>query len=256
MKSIMNVFLYLFNSSLAILFLPWLLLQGRSAKRNMAPLTDVLKNVNEGMVGTSKPVFRVLVMGESTVAGLGATCHDEALTGQIAMFLKPYKNAVNWLALGRNGYTISRVRDRLLPLSEGFNADMVVLAVGANDAFELTWPWRWKNNMITTIELVKQKHPNAQIIIAHLPPIRHFLAFDAITRFIFGNQMYLLHTVLHGSFSEMEHVKWMDELLDLKTWARQNNHEVSVANLFSDGIHPSPLGYRLWAERIVTNIMK
>ena len=56
-----------------------------------------------GSVGDGHATSKLLVIGESTIAGLGARNHELALTGQFAQRLgKRIGKKVNWTVIGKN----------------------------------------------------------------------------------------------------------------------------------------------------------
>lgn len=249
MKIIFHSFLYLANLLLALPFLPWFIWQGKRARNNMAPLTDALRNEHTAVYGNGEgPAFQLLVLGESTVAGLGAKDHHGAITGSIAGALSEKVGKVQWYAFGRNGYTLRHIAERILPQTEDIQPDLIVLAIGANDSFTFTSPWVFRRHADLLFSGIQKLHPGAELLVAHMPPIRHFTAFDPVMQFILGNQLDLLSWILKEKV-EAYHYRMIDEKLDLKRWARNNG--AASADLLSDGVHPSEKGYELWGRRIV-----
>jgi lysophospholipase L1-like esterase len=89
----------------------------------------------EGLIKGEGEPFRLAVLGESTVDGVGAKDHEEALTGCLARELARDGRAVRWQAVGRTGANARIVRAELVPLVRP--ADLVVVALGVNDTIEL-----------------------------------------------------------------------------------------------------------------------
>ncbi|MFO6086162.1 SGNH/GDSL hydrolase family protein, partial [Pseudomonas aeruginosa] len=90
----------------------------------------------EGLVGGSgaEEPLRLLLFGESTVVGVGASCLDYALAGRLAAALgERLRRPVAWQALGENGITSGEARERLLPQVAGRFFDQVILVFGVND---------------------------------------------------------------------------------------------------------------------------
>src|SRR5262245_34659441 len=83
--------------------------------------------------GGGKPAT-LFVIGESTVAGLGARTHNEALAGQFAMRLSERVcRPVHWQVVGRNGVTARRTIDELLPQMPDEQFDYILVGLGGND---------------------------------------------------------------------------------------------------------------------------
>ena len=86
-------------------FAPFLYLQGQRTRRNVGVLPGA-GGETSGRTGDGIGRSKLLVIGESTVAGLGARSHELALAGQFAARLSPrIGKTVNWTAVGKNGVT-------------------------------------------------------------------------------------------------------------------------------------------------------
>src|SRR3712207_2884569 len=80
--------------------LPLLFVQGKGVRRRTPRLPDAAGPV-EGTVPGAEPAVRLVVIGESTVAGIGAATHQTALTGCVAAALaRRTGRAVRWRAAG------------------------------------------------------------------------------------------------------------------------------------------------------------
>ncbi|OTE98412.1 lysophospholipase, partial [Pseudomonas aeruginosa] len=95
----------------------------------------------------------MLLFGESTVAGVGASCLDYALAGRLAAALgERLRRPVAWQALGENGITSGEARERLLPQVAGRFFDQVILVFGVNDTTSLRSLERWRADCAALIE--------------------------------------------------------------------------------------------------------
>lgn len=101
----------------------------------------------EGALGTGRPL-RLTVIGESTVDGVGAATHADALTGQLAVGLvSAYPDReVRWHALGITGASARVVLDELVPRVRA--ADIVVVVLGVNDTLELHSAARYRRDLL------------------------------------------------------------------------------------------------------------
>ena len=101
--------------------------------RRTAPRFAPAGGPAEGSVGNGKQI-RLLAIGDSIIAGVGATDFSKALVGQTAAALAESKNCrVSWLALGVSGYDSSRVLEYLIPELPGVALEYVILSVGVNE---------------------------------------------------------------------------------------------------------------------------
>jgi len=113
----------------ALPLLPLLLPLAVHARRTALRLAPAA-GAAQGLAATAEQSgtpLRLLVLGESTVAGVGAACLEQALAGQLAVALaRRLARPVQWQALGENGITAGEACRRLLP-QVGERFDLVVL---------------------------------------------------------------------------------------------------------------------------------
>ncbi|MBQ0743639.1 MAG: SGNH/GDSL hydrolase family protein, partial [Pseudomonas sp.] len=187
---------------------------------------------------SSCSALRLLVIGESTVAGVGVDTQQQALCGQLAQQLADAQSRpVIWQACGRNGATAAVCRQELLPMLEPERWDLVVIVLGVNDTTHLTPRWRWRGELMRLLE-----HFNAradQVLVTAVPPLGRFHALPQPLRGWFGLRAGLL------------------DLDAQRCCAMGRALHVPMAGIFErhylarDGYHPSQAGYALWAADIL-----
>ena len=186
--------------------------------------------------------LRLLLIGESTVAGVGVEAQTEALAGQLALALSArIGRPVAWRACGENGITAFDACERLLPLALSEPADLVLLVFGVNDTTQLSSLARW----ITALRNLSRAlaAQGAQVVFTGVPPIQHFTALPWLLRRLLGLRAALLDDALQRA-SQEERVDY------LKLGLR-----VTPDYLARDGYHPSALGYRIWAEGLAERLI-
>ncbi|WP_309620243.1 SGNH/GDSL hydrolase family protein, partial [Salinibacterium sp.] len=115
---------------------PVLLAQGRRLRRDTPRLPDAA-HPWQGTLDGPEPL-RLLVLGDSTAAGVGAATQDEALPGNLARGLRAHTGrGVHWQAVGRNGATARDLVTDYLDTAVTGRWDVVFLTIGANDALGL-----------------------------------------------------------------------------------------------------------------------
>lgn len=240
------------QSMMFLLLAPILLVQARRTARN-TPRLDPATGAETGVTTGSAPAFRLLVIGESTAAGVGASAHAEALPGFLADALRHHLHrSVAWSVNGKNGATVRRVITDLVPTSNGFSSngsspngsmpngsapDLVVVTVGINDLIRRRPLKRWAADLSELITALRGRYRHAGVLVAGMPPVHRFPAIPQPLRMMLGAQARAMDKIMrevaqaHGAF----HVP-MDEAMarDRRLFA-------------SDGFHPSPAGYRVWA---------
>jgi lysophospholipase L1-like esterase len=218
---------------------PFLYAQGQYTRWKVGRLPDA-GGASEGTVGDGNETIRLLAIGESTVAGIGAKTHEDALTGQFAKHLGTKKRAtVNWIALGKSGITVKRTLKELVPRIPEKEFDVVVVALGGNDVFTLNSPEGFRNDMIELLWIIKKHSPSAKIFLANVPMVRDFVALPNPLRYVLSRLAKLHHFNAIDLVSEMSDVFYFDDVNRVDD------------DFFSDGIHPSRRGYDLWSEAMV-----
>lgn len=219
--------------------LPFLYLQGQFTRWKVGKLPDAEGEII-GEVGESSEIINLLAIGESTIAGVGAKNHTEALTGQFAKHLsKQTKKSVRWHALGVSGITIERTINELVPKIPQVEMDAILIGLGGNDVFRLSTPKKFREDLTKLLTLLRESNPNAIIYVANVPMVRDFLALPNPTRYVLSR------------VAKMHHFNAKDLISQHKNVFYYEPQGKFMPEHFSDGIHPSAHGYDLWAEEMV-----
>ncbi|HQX56555.1 MAG TPA: SGNH/GDSL hydrolase family protein, partial [Pyrinomonadaceae bacterium] len=152
---------------------PFLFMQGSITRWKVGVLPAAAGPLT-GIAGEGDDPARLYVIGESTVAGLGARTHELALAGRFAKHLSDHiKRPVEWDVLGKNGVTARRTIDELVPHMPDKQFDYILLGIGGNDVMRLSSPRRWREDMTELIGIMRRKHPDAVIFISNCPMIKY-----------------------------------------------------------------------------------
>lgn len=225
-------------------FVPLLYWQGQQTRKNVGRLPDAAGET-VGTFGQGNNVLNMLVIGESTVAGVGAENHGEALAGQLAKYLSlETGKSVRWNVVGESGITARETLEKLVPVSPNEEMDLIVVGLGGNDTFKVHSPNRFARDMKELIETLRDKYPGAQILLTNTPMVIDFTALPQPLKFVLWRVSRLHHAAIRRVASRMKKVFYFDE------------PERVGADFFSDGIHPSPLGYALWSEAMIKFLLK
>lgn len=230
-------------STASLALAPLLVLQGRTVRRN-TPLLPDASGPTTGEVAGPTPALRLLVIGESTVAGVGAPTHAGALTGQLAVALAAHLGCgVLWRAAGENGATASTVRKCLIPALPAEPADVVLVALGVNDTLRLHSPTRWAADLTALIGALRERVGPAPVFLAATPPMGRFPALPQPLRAVLGLRAHLLDVTAAGLAPRLLAVTHLP-----------TNIPVTPALFCADGFHPGPEGYRLWGALLAAGI--
>jgi lysophospholipase L1-like esterase len=230
-----------YSRIIAVLLGVVLLPQARRTKRAIPRLPDAAQPWN-GRVDGDDPIS-ILVLGDSTAAGVGADTQDDALPGNLARTLSSeWERGVTWRAIGENGATTGDIVRRYLGEASRDQYDIVFVSLGANDALTLRSARAFRRDLRTILRRLRSVSPKALILVSSLPAFSQFSALPNPLR-------WALH--LHSQ--------------NLESAARRFVHsepgvlmsppapEYTLGFCASDLFHPSPKGYRDWVEFALTD---
>lgn len=205
--------------------------------RTFAPRFPPAAGPTFGSSGHGRPL-RLIGIGDSIIAGVGAGRLRDALIGQTARALAANLQArVRWSALGRNGANSRIVLQQLLPELPSDRADVFVVSVGVNDVTSLTRLADWEKNVDRLLRSLRAHSPDSFIAVAGLPPLHEFPLLPEPLRVILGMR-----------------ARTLDETLRDVVVATENSIFVSLdfdaapEKFADDGYHPSEYGYREYGE--------
>lgn len=219
---------------------PVLLAQGRWV-RSTVPVLPEPPGDRQGEAGSGRRL-RLLIVGDSAAAGVGAGHQDEALLGQTVSRLQPHFR-VAWNLVARSGATTKDTLDRLEAL-EAATYDVAVTSLGVNDAICMTTRRDWRRRQSRLRELLRDKFGVTVLIVSGLPPMHEFPALPQPLRWHLGTRATEFDSDLRADVA----ADGRAEFIDLR-------FEADVGLAASDGFHPGPGVYALWADRVVRIIL-
>ncbi len=197
-----------------------------------------------GAVGTGAK-FRLLAIGDSIVAGVGATTLANALVGQVAKALtKPLAARVEWQALGIVGADLQQiVRDLVMKLPHE-PADAIFVSAGVNDVTGLTRTRAWRRHLAALLAALHRHSPNAPIVILGLPPMQRFPLLPRPLRTVIGLRAAILDQIALREIARHPNAVH----LPLKFEARPQDFS-------GDGYHPSEQSYTVLGQWVADAIL-
>jgi lysophospholipase L1-like esterase len=218
---------------------PVLLWQGRRVRRNV-PVLPEPEGAREGVAGTG-PLLRVLVVGDSAAAGVGAATQDEALSGRIVAGLRA-DFQVCWKLFARTGATAASTLRGLHELErEPF--DVVVTSFGVNDTTGRTPLREWLRLHDELAALLRGRFGARQLLLSGLPPMHAFPALPQPLRWYLGSRARQLDRALrnwvlpHGDIEYLEFRPALDPGM-----------------MAADGFHPGPAIYSAWGAEVARRV--
>lgn len=215
---------------------PVLYAQGRRLRRDTPILPPAAQPWHGSQPGPDP--LRVLLIGDSTIAGVGADTQLNGLPGNLARELSErLQRGVEWRAVGESGATSRDLLERFIDeaLSEPF--DLVFLSVGANDALGLRSRSAFGRDVRTLLTRFRETSPAATVLMSSLPAFARFeLLPDPLRRNLYR----------HSQSLESE-ARAVVARLD-RAHMSPPPPPYTEGFFASDLFHPSEAGYRDWAR--------
>jgi lysophospholipase L1-like esterase len=232
--------IYLTVGAVVLPVSPLLFLQGRYTRRRVGLLPEA-GGERSGTTGNGDSPVKLFVIGESTVAGLGARTHEQGLAGKFAEQLsRRIGRPVHWSVCGRNGVTAQRTIDELVPQMPDENFDYILVGLGGNDVMKLSSPRKWRRDMLRLLEILRRKNPEAAVFITNCPMINYSPVIPQPIKFLLWEL-----SKLHDA-----NIKQFTRDMDRVFYYHQPTN-IAVDGFFADGIHPSEQGYADWSAAMM-----
>ena len=185
--------------------------------------------------------LRVLIVGDSSAAGVGAAHQDAALAGRLAQALATrLGQPVGWQLVATSGHRSAQALAQL-EAAELVAADVLITSLGVNDVVDQVAP-RDALAALDAIDALARDRAGVRLSLhCAAPPMQAFPL-----RWFFGRQAARFNTALAARVAGQpaRRVVRLPE-------AMQRN---AAALMAVDGFHPGPPGYALWAEALADQI--
>lgn len=208
--------------------------------RHKALILPEAAGERSGTVGNG-PDLRLLVLGDSSAAGVGVQTQDAALSGQLIRRLAD-RFRLHWALDAKTGATTRSTLARLAG-ARPFPVDAVVLALGVNDTTRLVPRRRWLADQLRLYDILRQDYGAKRLYVSGIPPLGQFPLLPHPLRWVIGRHAETLDTALQHALSgqaDCAHIRF-DLPLDPGLMAE-------------DGFHPGPVIYREWASILAERI--
>lgn len=234
--------------ALTIIAIFLLIIQGRWTRKSTVKLPEpngARKGRSGKVLPTEGDTLKVLIIGDSSAAGVGVDHQDKALTGFLIASLAN-QFSVEWQLMAKTGFTCTELIKQLQQQPQPFtHIDHVIVAIGVNDVTNLTRRKQWQKNLVTLVDLLENQFHTHNIIFTAIPPMHLFTALPQPLRWILGTRAKQLNQLM----AEIIQTKPTCHLL-------QPDIPFSEHYLADDKFHPSQASYKLWAEQAAQLIRK
>ena len=220
---------------------PIMVVQGLWVRLRVPKLPEA-KGPRAGVSGMGS-TLRILVIGDSSAAGVGAHLQDQALAGQLVSRLKD-KFKVNWKLIAKTGWSTRELLHYLSAMSSA-TYDIALTATGVNDITSRKSIRFCLREQIKLVEKLREKFDVPHILMSGLPPVHRFPSLPEPLRSYIGGRAKQLDNAMSAWSSEQsdcDHIR-----LDFP---------VGPENMAPDGFHPGPKIYAHWAEAAANMIEK
>jgi len=161
---------------------PLLVVQGLGVRRRANTLSEP-PGARDGCAGSGL-ALRLLIIGDSSAAGVGARTQEAALSGQlVAALAKDF--AVSWKLIGETSATTSTILDRLAQV-EPAPFDVVVSALGVNDVTRGSSRGFWQTRQRQLAKHLVDRFEAKLIVASGLPPMGAYPELPQPLRWVFG----------------------------------------------------------------------
>lgn len=218
---------------------PLLAAQGRRVRRDTPRLPEP-PGPRAGERGAGPPLALLLV-GDSSVAGVGAPSQEEALLGRTLDALAR-EHRVRFRLVAKSGWTTAAALDALDALVPE-RIDVAVVGLGVNDVTAGVSLERWLAQQATLRERLAARFGAGRIVVSGLPPMHRFPALPQPLRAWLGARARRHDRALEAALADEPRARFVP----LRTFS-------AAATMGEDGFHPSPSLYREWAARVVAAI--
>lgn len=216
--------------------LPVLAAQGLMARARALRLPEPPGD-REGVEGEGVRL-RLLLLGDSAAAGVGAPHQRFALSGQLVADLAR-DHAVHWRLHARTGHAVADALRSLEAVDGCF--DVAVTSLGVNDATARLAPNRFADRMARLVDALRMRQQVRAVVASGLPPMHRFLALPQPLRAFIGGHARRLDAALAALAARRD---------DLLYVPLEVSDAFDPGAMAEDGFHPSPPAYRAWAGRL------
>jgi lysophospholipase L1-like esterase len=204
--------------------------------RLTVPILPEPPGARRGHAGHGPPL-RVLLAGDSSIAGVGAPSQDDALLGRLVAELES-DFQVEWTLEATSGHKTIDTIERLSCL-ERAAYDVAVTALGVNDSIAMLPLSTWRRRQARLRQLLRDRFGVRTIVVSGLPPVHAFPALPQPLRWHFGLRATEFNRALENDVRNDRDARYVDVRF------------TSDLSLMSpDGFHPGPAIYSEWAHRV------
>lgn len=210
--------------------------------RARLPRLPEAAGAREGETGQG-PLLRLLMIGDSSAAGVGVAQQSHALAGVLpAVLARQAGVRVRWRLLARSGVNSAQCLALLESEAPG-EADVAVVVLGVNDVVDQVPSQRAVDARAAIANRLRNAHGVAHVVFAPLPPVHQFPGLPQPLRWVAGRDA-RRHDAAVASWAatrdDVSHVP-----IDLP---------LNAVVMAPDGFHPGEVVYRVCGTALAEHI--
>lgn len=197
-----------------------------------------------GVLGSKEPGFKILAIGDSSVASVGMERLEHTFAYNVADQVHARSGrSVKWQTAGCNSATSGELRDFVVPHIEDRDFTHVIVAVGTNDMKNFHAVSTFKKTFGTLLYALRTRFPEAKII---WTPIADMNKFPALPR-----QLARILAARATLINEQG-----KQLCEERGVTYSAPVPINITDGFArDGFHAGPAGYRVWGEHLADYVL-
>lgn len=193
-------------------------------------------------IGGDGPLLRILIVGDSSAAGVGTQTQDTALAGQLATALGA-RHSVHWQLIAATGATtpttLAWLEAETLPA-----ADIVLVILGVNDVTRGGPMTAWLATHARLRQVLRGGTGAQRLYIAQIPPLGAFPLLPNPLRWLLGRRALRFDAALHETLQREPDTSYVPL-----------PETLNPADMAEDGYHPGPVIYAEWAKEMARRIL-
>lgn len=201
-----------------------------------------------GTAGSGAATLRVLIVGDSSAAGVGVATQRDALAGQLGRELaRRIDSRVTWQLLARSGITTAQAL-AMLAAENPAPSDVAVVVTGVNDVVDQVPSFRATRSREQLANTLRNRIGVQHVVFCPLPPIHQFPALPQPLRWAMGADARRHNHVLH------EWVQHRAATLGDTSCPDFSDLQLNRGVMAHDGFHPGEPAYRQVAHALAQHI--
>lgn len=226
----------------AKLLLAPLLVAQAFATRRRAPALPEAGGPRRGSIGNGDSL-RVLMVGDSSGAGVGVATQDEAFAGHLTRTLAMLvPRRIDWVLYAKSGITTAQAL-ALVQAERPAPADVAVVVLGVNDVVDQVPSHRAVLQRAALADWLRNCAHVRHVVFAPLPPMHQFPLLPQPLRWIAGSDAARHNAATARWAATRGDVSHVPIAIDL-----------GPQNMADDGFHPGEPVYRICGEALARHI--